>query len=43
VAEIAPEIAGPLDGDSLQVMQQLYFDQMKSVVNEDQLVALRAR
>jgi hypothetical protein len=43
VAEIAPELADPLDGDSLQVMQQLYFDQMKSVVNEDQLVALRAR
>jgi hypothetical protein len=34
---------GDLDGDSLQVIQELYFEQMKSVVNEDQLVPLRVR
>lgn len=32
-----------LDDDSLQLIQQLYFDQMKPVVSDDQLVALRQR
>ena len=32
-----------LDDDSLQVIQQLYFDQMKPVVSEEQLAALRER
>jgi hypothetical protein len=32
-----------LDDDSLQPIKELYFDQMKPVVNEEQLVALRER
>jgi hypothetical protein len=34
---------GKLDDDSLLVIQQMYFDQMKPVVTEEQLVALRER
>jgi hypothetical protein len=32
-----------LDDDSLQIIQQMYFDKMKPVVSEEQLVALRER
>jgi len=32
-----------LDQESLQVIQQLYFEQMKPIVSEEQLVALRQR
>lgn len=35
--------SGKLDDDSLQVIQQLYFEQMKPGVNEEQLAALRER
>ena len=34
---------GKLDDDSLQVIQQLYVDQMKPVVSEEQLAGLRGR
>ena len=34
---------GKLDNESLQVIRQLYLDQMKPVVSEEQLVALRER
>ncbi len=34
---------GKLDDDSLQVIQQLYFDQMKPVVSEQEQAALRER
>jgi hypothetical protein len=34
---------GKLDDDSLQVIQQLYFEQMKPVVSEEQLAGLRQR
>jgi hypothetical protein len=37
------ETTGKLDADSLHVIQQLYLDQMKPVVNEEQLVALQER
>jgi hypothetical protein len=32
-----------LDDDSLQPIKQMYFEQMKPVVSEEQLVALRQR
>jgi len=34
---------GKLDDDSLQVIQQLYFEQMKPVVSDGQRAALRER
>ena len=34
---------GKLDDNSLKAIQQLYFDKMKPVVSDDQLVALRER
>jgi hypothetical protein len=34
---------GKLDDDSLQVIQQLYFHQMKPVVTKEQLADLRQR
>ena len=34
---------GNLDDDSLQAIKDLYFQQMKAIVSEDQLVALRER
>jgi hypothetical protein len=34
---------GKLDDGSLHVIQKLYFDQMKPVVNEEQLADLRRR
>jgi hypothetical protein len=34
---------GKLNDESLQVIQQLYYDQMKPVVNEEQLAGLRER
>jgi hypothetical protein len=34
---------GKLDDESLQVIQQLYLDQMKPDVSEEQLTALRQR
>jgi hypothetical protein len=39
----ALKTTGKLDDDALQVIQQMYFDKMKPVVSEDQLVALRER
>jgi hypothetical protein len=32
-----------LDDDSLQVIQQLYFNQMRPLVSEEQIAALRER
>jgi hypothetical protein len=34
---------GKLDDESLQVIRQLYSDQMKPIVTEEQLAALRER
>jgi len=34
---------GRLDDESLQIIQRLYFDQMKPVLTEEQLAALRER
>jgi hypothetical protein len=34
---------GKLDDDSLQTIKDLYFQQMKPVVNEEQLAGLRER
>jgi|GEM_PF-2536229 len=34
---------GKLDDDSLQPIQQMYIEQMKVVVNDEQLVALQQR
>ena len=34
---------GKLNDDSLQVIQQLYFDQMKPVVSDEELADLRQR
>ena len=34
---------GKIDDEALQVIQELYFDQMKPAVNEEQLADLRMR